>query len=297
MPPRIVAIIIVAFWLFSSGWLAYREWWPWLQADTPPPFTVELADEAAPLYAQWSIWRVDRKVGSASTRMVYRKDNTFELNSTVEHLEWLEAAGAVKIVVPRLSTVQKVTRDGQLLAMTSNLQIEVTIPGQQKLEMKAGLEGTVTDGKLIAQAWMESPLTGRMEQQLDPLPLESGSAINPLQPVAKLAVYPGQRWKITNVDPLVHAVAAALKQSLIAKYVNVGKLINTEPQVLMAQVLSEPQQLTFGEIAVSCYVVEYRSNDFEGKFQGKTWVRISDSKVLRQEVSGNGEKLTLVRED
>jgi hypothetical protein len=277
--------MIVAFWLVSTGWLAYREWWPWLRTDTSPPFTVELADEAAPQYAQWSIWRGDRKIGAASTTMSCRKDDTFELQSTIDHLEWLEA-GAVKIIVPRLSTVQKVTRDGQLLSINSNLRLTVNAPGKD-LEMQAGLEGMVKNGKLSARVWLESNPTGRMEQQLDLLPLESGSVINPLQPVAKLAVHPGQRWKITSVDPLEQAVGAALKQTPFAK------LVDAAPKVVLAEVLSEPQELMHQGIAIRCYLVEYRSKDFDGR----TWVRVSDSKVLRQEVNGNGEKLTLLRED
>src|SRR5258708_1396773 len=54
MPPRNVVCVIVAFWLTATGYLAYREWWPWMRADSPPPFTVELADEATPQNAHWS---------------------------------------------------------------------------------------------------------------------------------------------------------------------------------------------------------------------------------------------------
>ncbi len=284
MPPRIVLMLIVAFWLVSTGWLAYREWWPWLRTDTSPPFTVELADEAAPQYAQWSIWRGQEKVGSASTTMFCRKDDTFELHSSIDNLALTFAS--VKIVVSRLTTVQKVTRDGQLLTINSNVQLSGHALGGQ-LTMQAGLEGAVKDGKLVARARLYSDLTGQIERQLDPLPLASGSAINPLQPFAKLHVYPGQSWKITSVDPLIQAISAASKQF------GIDKLIDSSPKVVNAHVLSEPQDLVHAGIAMRCYVIEYHSDEFEGR----TWTRISDGKVLQQEMNGGGEKLTLVRED
>jgi hypothetical protein len=134
-------------------------------------------------------------------------------------------------------------------------------------------------------------LTGKIERQLDPLPLASGSALNPLQPVAKLHVYPGQRWKITSVDPLIQAISEASKQY------GIDKLIGSSPKVVMAHVLSEPQDQVHGGIAMRCYVIEYHIEYHSDELEGRTWVRISDGKVLQQEMNGGGEKLTLLRED
>src|ERR1700677_4759883 len=104
MPPRIVVALIVAFWLASTGWLGYHYWWRWLGTDNPPPVTVELADEAVPQTAQWSIWRGGRKVGKANTSMKCLKDSTLELQSTIDQFE-IELSFfnvTVKVKVPKI---------------------------------------------------------------------------------------------------------------------------------------------------------------------------------------------------
>src|SRR5438128_1683764 len=42
MPSRRTALVILVFWLATSGWLIYREFWPRFYADEPPPFAVQL---------------------------------------------------------------------------------------------------------------------------------------------------------------------------------------------------------------------------------------------------------------
>jgi hypothetical protein len=295
MPPRLVVALIGAFWLASVGYLAYHEWWPWLRADSPPPFTVELADEAAPQSAQWSVLRGGQKIGAVTTRMSVRKDDTFELTSHVKNLDLsVSALGfAARVKVQRLVTVQHVTREGKLLDVESRLEMSIGALGQT-FDLQARVEGDVRDGALHARCELESPLC-KMKQELEPVPLPSGGVLNPMQPVARLKVRPGQRWKITNVDPLGDAINASFRQLLgqlqgaTARFrANVSP-----PRVLLAEVLSEPQTMTFKGQPVSCLVIEYRSADVTGS----TWVRESDGKVLKQEVTGFGETVTLLRED
>lgn len=298
MPPRVVAGIIVAFWLATTGYLVYREWWPWLNADTAPPFTVDLADEAAPQYAQWSIWRGGEQIGSATTRMTLQKDDTFELYSTVDNLK-IEVAlplPPVKVFfnVAKLTTTQMVTREGRLKSVQSNMHTWVDVLGR-RLDLKAEVSGVVRDGHLHARSAID--FGGRFEYTLDPIPLESGSMLNPLQPVARVKVRPGQRWRITNVDPLAEALNASLRQ-VVAKHLGGGagatlKVGTSAPKTLLAQVLSETKELDHKGAKVACHVIEYRSDDVTGT----TWVQADNGKVLRQEVSGPGEKMVLVRED
>ncbi len=280
MPPRIISFIIVAAWLSAISWLGYREWWPYWRADSPPPFTVELADEATPLIAHWSIWRGERKIGMAQTRMSVQRDDTVLLHSTIDNLD------LTIVKVPRLATVQRVTREGQLLSITSTLQLLLTL--DRTYEIKAGLEGTVRDGNLYAHSRVESPDFGKAEQDLDPITLASGSMLNPMQPVAHIKVYPGQHWTITNVDPLAEVFNASLKQFKLG-----SKLLASPPRKLIAEVSDKPQPLMFHDISIPCHLVSYRSDDLTGR----TWVQESNGKVLRQEVKARGETLILQRED
>src|SRR5262245_42429700 len=44
MPPRLLCVVIVAFWLGMTAWLFQRDIWPRLAPGEPPPFTVNPAD-------------------------------------------------------------------------------------------------------------------------------------------------------------------------------------------------------------------------------------------------------------
>src|SRR4051794_23861426 len=46
MPSRWVCLLILATWFVTMGRLFYLEIWPWLQPDIPPPYTIDLIDEA-----------------------------------------------------------------------------------------------------------------------------------------------------------------------------------------------------------------------------------------------------------
>lgn len=298
MPPRYVVATIIAFWIASIGYFIYREYLPWWRTDAPPPFLVELADEAAPLIGHWSVHRGDQKIGSASTKMTCLKDNTVELASEIENLEinMQALAFSVQIRITKLRMIQWVTREGQLLRARSRLQLALIALGQ-KFEMKATIEGVVKDGKLHAKSILQSPL-GRHEQELDPIPMQLGTVLNPMQPIAKLRVHPGQHWKMANVDPLGEAMNIAFQHLLqqITKANGVGaKLRVSTPSEILAEVDRETQEWKHEEKSVMCYVIRYRSDD--EKFTGSTWVSVDDGKVMRQEVTGFGEKLVLEREN
>ena len=299
MPPRSVVVVILVFWIASISYLIYRDYYPWWRTDAPPPFLVELADEAAPLVAQWSIYRGDQKVGSVTTQMTCLKDESIELSSTIEELQIdMQALGfSVRIRVSRMQTIQRVTRkEGRLLSLDSDLHLALIALGQ-KFDMRATIKGVVKDGRLHAYSTLKSPL-GRSEQQLEPIPIEMGNVLNPMQPIAKVPVRPGQHWKMTNVDPVGEALNVSLQQ--LAQQAFKGdagalKLKASVPKVLLAQVDSEPREWRYDGKSVSCYVIEYRSDDRD--LTGSTWVSVEDGKVMRQEVSGFGEKLVLEREN
>lgn len=295
MPSRPVAVLIVAFWLASTGWLLHREWWPWLRADSPPPFTIELADEAAPSVATWSIWRGEQNIGDATTRLIVQKDDTVELHSTINNLT-LSLSGLGEAKASRMTTLQRVTREGKLLTFASDMRIAIQVLNV-KPEMRVKIEGSVRGGKLHAQTRLEIDGAEFIDQEIDPIPLESDSLLNPLQPLARMpALRPGKRWMITHVDPFAEAIKASLQQVIKKQFRgNSSGLFDkmSGPTAVLAQVQDDTKTMTYQDKSVECYVIEYKSKDFNGR----TWVRISDSQVLLQEVSGNGETVMLKREN
>jgi hypothetical protein len=70
------------------------------------------------------------------------------------------------------------------------------------------------------------------------------------------------------------------KDSLVAR-------VGDSPQVLARQpVVGQKEE-------ASCWVIEYR----RAEVVARTWVRVGDGKVLRQEAFEKGENLTFERED
>jgi len=316
--------LIVAFWLGSTGWLAYREWWRWLGAESPPPINAELADEAIPQSARWRIFRGGADFGHATSSMKFLKNSTVELETTIDRLRIDMGVLALPIDVQKGVTTQRLTPEGQLLSLASELVLRITFEGGQ-LEIPAQLEGAVRDGKLYPRCRL-GPFTYSDEKKsdekksdekkkqpkevileardlvLDPIELASGSMINPLQPLPKMVVKPGQKWQITHVDPLLAAtyeVGASLLGDLLngpkngARKIGALSLLKPKPMVIRAEVLSEPMELIHQDKAISCYVIEYQSTDFKGR----TWVQVDNGKVLLQELDRHGDKMTLRRED
>ena len=46
MPPRWLSAAILLAWAASAVWLFRVEIWPTLEPNAPPPFTIDLVDEA-----------------------------------------------------------------------------------------------------------------------------------------------------------------------------------------------------------------------------------------------------------
>ena len=66
MPSRFAVAGIFAFWLVTTGYVAYRDLWPRVFASGPPPVSIELADEARQgIPAKWTLYRNDQKAGAA----------------------------------------------------------------------------------------------------------------------------------------------------------------------------------------------------------------------------------------
>jgi hypothetical protein len=280
MPPRLFTLAVVVFWLATSGWLFYRELWPKLRPGEPPPYTIDLVDEArqhtTPIL--WSVYRGQKKIGKARTWVTYREsDDTFELHGAMDQVELYRIA-LVSVMVQHAANMYRIGRDGELREMTTD--IVLTVP-RLDLKAKAHFDGQVHGRRFAAQGWMEFA-GDKKDVNIDPVPLSTyGAVLNPLQPVNRIqGLRPGQHWRMPLLDPLSDAVAATLPG------------MPSGPRVLNAAVLPEIQRLAWDDQDVPCLVIEYTG---EGDFSARTWVRESDGLVLRQEAR-QGEVLILQRD-
>jgi hypothetical protein len=277
MPPRFFTLAVVACWLGTSGWLFYRDLWPKLRPGEPPPYTIDLVEEARQheLPTRWSILRGGKEIGKAYTRVKYREeDDTFELHGTMKNLKLYHDPDFGTVTVREASNLYRVGRDGELREIMADWTGDAHLAGE-RCDFKIHAHGQVRDHYMLPAGWVEGP-DGRKELNAEPVRISTyGAVLNPLHPVNRvLGLHPGQHWRMPLVDPLSDVLAT------------IGKLPGTRsvPAALEAHV-SQPQNLPWAGQDVPCLVIEYRDED---DAIARTWVRESDGLVLRQEARRGG---------
>jgi hypothetical protein len=73
MPSRWSCLVIIAAWLLVTGWLFWHDLLPHLLPGQPPPYSVELVEEAQTTrpYAEWSLRKNNVEVSKPRTRIKY----------------------------------------------------------------------------------------------------------------------------------------------------------------------------------------------------------------------------------
>ncbi len=286
MPSRPVVALIVLFWVATLGLVFQRDLWPRITASGPPPIAVDLTDEATQyLPIKWKVLRGGKPIGTLTTKLAYQDaDDTFEFTSQYKDLRF--DVGAMQVVFPDVTTRTRVTRSGSLReqSMTGKLRLG-------DLQAEAKVEGRNENGTFVGRCEIASPLFN-LKSDLAPVPVKNGQALNPLQPVNRIAgIRPGQHWFVHEIDPLGQALAALFKE----KFGQGLSLPESKKEALEARVADAPESLVWGKSReeAACWVIEYRS----GEARAKTWVRASDGKVLRQEATLMDDRISLEREE
>ena len=313
MPSRIVQALIVCFWLATLGWFGHREIWPRLFPGRAPPFVIELADEATQQgQTFWTIYRDDRDIGNAITSLrddqaigkartslkYLNADDTFELACEMKDVELYDsnpiciyiAAMTNRYVVSRAGELRSVSTRGELRA-ESKKRKDSHVPGFALFTVTANFDARVEDGKLLRSAKITVPFLGDISPKLEPMDVPSGNVLNPMHPVPRVTgLRPGRRWRMPVFNPMGDAVsptmqAAAEQSKLTPKGSAVP--VPTGPTYLDAEVLSERAMISWNGREYECYVIDYRSVGNE--HAARTYVRVRDGLVLRQEASAMGD--------
>jgi hypothetical protein len=295
MPPRLIVVAILIFWIAATAWLFQRDLWPNLRPDEPPPYTIDLADEARQqaLPIHWNVLHGEKKIGQVQTSVSYRPaDDTFDMQGRIGHLD-LGRVGLLQISANRLASTYTVTRTGELreLLIEGTLAVQTAaLLSAALIDARVRLEGKVEKGYFIPYGEVEVG-NHKEELQLEPVEVSSrGSILNPLHPVNRIVnLRPGQHWRTPLVDPLADSLS-----TMVRKNPALEMLVRRAPgaRELRAEVLAEPVTMRWEQREVPCLVIEYRRDDF----LAHTWVRASDGLVLRQEASVWGERIVLERE-
>lgn len=299
MPSRPVVVGIVLFWAATAGLVLYRDLWPRLAASGPPPIAVELADEATAqgIGSGWAVLHNGNRVGRLLTKTTYQDaDDTFRFGYKYSKVTFDVPGGQVEF--PDVTVSTKVTRSGELReqAMAGRMVVRLARRGKDGQtvydtlgEAEATVEGRVEGGVFVGRCDIKSPVFNA-KRDLTPVPVPEGQVLGPLQPVNRLAnVRPGQRWTVREVDPLGQALAVLFREQLGRQGF---ELPEEKREPLIARVGDEPEPPPGG--GDPCWVIEYREGD---EVRARTWVRVADGKVLRQEAFRAGETVALVREE
>lgn len=298
MPPRIVVGAVLLGWLLLNGWFISNQWFPWWRTEERPPFAVELADEVAPLHSSWIIYRKDQKIGTGETRMAPKTDGTFELSTRLRDLDL--PAGIASAKLPLLWTTSIVNRDGELQSLDAKCNMIFNVLGNE-IKVDAHIRGRVEGEQFVGECNLDTPF-GPKSEPLTPIPLTSKNAFSPLQPLQKYpALKPGQTWKVSAVDPASEALAAAVRQvgnRLLEEAFPNGKAplkfptTKSVPQDLLAEVQADTTTITHRGKSYTCRVIVFRADEVKAR----TWVDVTDGKVIRQEALGMGESIIMQRE-
>lgn len=288
MPPRVITLAIVVFWLGATILLFWRDVWPIIRPGERPPFTIDLTREAAGRKSvnHWRLYRNGEPKGYANTATAFRpEDETYELTTNVrfENLRFKLPLFDREVELRRLTSMNRVTPDGELREIDSEVEIGVHFGGQLAPEaVIVHVNGQVANGLFRPQWTVKSQLFKELNLPSEPVEVRShDSMLNPLQPWNRLLnVREGQQWVMTLFDPLSDSLA--------------GMVPGTRPplRVLDAGVLEGTQDHRWDNRDVPCLVIEYRGKDLTAR----TWVRKSDGLVLRQEAERPDNRLVLERE-
>jgi hypothetical protein len=302
MPPRLVTLSVVAFWLVSMGWLFVRDLWPELRPGQRPPFTIDLAREMTGKRSgtQWVLHRNGVRIGYANTLTRFRpSEQTYELLTRVyferdttrdkRHAFGIQVLGTW-VEISRMETSYRVNAAGELQKLDSRVFFSSFPTRHGPEDERAGIDshlfhvgGDVKDGVFYPQASIQSPLFEETRKfELEPVEVPSANGmLNPLHPWNRLLnIRPGQTWRITLFDPLAEAMASPLLGG------------RRGPRRLEAGVHERTEELFWENQAVDCLIIEYRGDNLTAR----TYVRRSDGLVLRQEVEQENDRLSLERE-
>lgn len=275
MPARWATVAIPIFWLFMTGWLIQRDLLPRLGFGAINYETV-LANRAVAESAHWIIKLDDRTVGSLLTIVEPQEDGSCEL----------VARGNLTGVIPpdptptyrssstdtfdRLALPDLQIRSRFLISSTGRLQrfsVTLAIHGLHK---DLQVIGSVDGEELHLTASGIPVLEGESRIPIDPQAIVLDQ-FGPINRIPGLKI--GKQWITRTVNPL----AAFLTKT--TWFGGTGSAL----AVIQHSVVGTEIHEWNGKFW-PCYVVEHE----HAHTKGKSWVRVSDGLVLRQEAPFGG---------
>jgi hypothetical protein len=299
MPPRWVSAAIILGWIASVAWLFRWEIWPLLEPGAPPPYTIDLVDEAqnSKQRIRWRVTQNGRDTLVAHTYVVHRpKQNDFTL-----HAEFEERRAPMPVAHPRheagadnankgksppytihhMTSAYRVNPDGQLLGLEIEMDFRMAL-----LDFDVRIWGDVQDGKFAPHYEMTTPRP--LNFSSPPVAVSSqGSVVMPLHPVNKIrGLKLGQQWRVPFFDPIADSIA-----SLTPGH-------EGHARFLRAKVRPQVEILRWNGSDTRCLVIDYQEEDAseDDPITAETWVNEADAHVLKQAANLSGNQWVMIRD-
>jgi hypothetical protein len=268
MPSRTTTGLILLLWVVSTAWLASRDLLPSLgigQITYERALSTRAVDEPV----EWKIFRNEETVGNVLFSLHPKPNGTFELetraNLRVPIMGDEPSLIDIKSII-YVNPLKELDHFGINLGLSaSKTEIHINgAPKDEKLDLTLALR---IDGKEQFSRSMQIPFDKRamvldLFGQLDRLP----------------DLRPGKTWRTQFVNPLASLVG--------------GDLLPLRSMDSIQNTVVGMEEIDWEKERVSCYKVEHRYQHAVTS----SWARVSDGKVLVQEVLFGGESYRLVAE-
>jgi hypothetical protein len=299
MPPRWLCLLILVFWAGFNGWLFFDDLLPRLLPHQPPPYTIDLTEEAQLRrpHIEWTVLCDGQKVFRAHTSVAHpghdnvKQHDVFEMKSEFKPFHEKGKVSISGFEVRKMSSIYRVNAAGDLLGLSVHIEPDVpevfaallkSLGAHPDDEVSLDIDGQVISGRLRSEGRLALKSGKGYQRPLPEVPISRGSSVLlPLHPVNRLrGISPGQRWRMAVLDPLKD-----LSDSLLGG--------TSRPQFLNARVRPELEDFSHGQrLGTSCMVIDYTGDDFTGS----TWVARDRGLVLRQEVTIEGRRWEMNRD-
>jgi hypothetical protein len=320
MPSRWLRVLIVGFWLTTTGWLFWHDLWPNWQPGQPPPFSIDPVEEVSkgdPLMIYWSVQRQGKgevkpsKVFRASTCVIYRSaEDAYVLRAHLDAKQLIvsdaarKSAAAVSkpLTINELTSNYVVGRGGELRSLDAEVKAtyhldrlgETLSPLLRSLLQSAlqrkqqGSPSSVdVSARIIGEvrddrffAHCHADLPSARPLEFDLPPAPVSHVGSVLMPLHPVNHIRGLRPGQRWRQPLIDPLRDAFAG--LPGFSGGARTLN-------AHVLEEPRILPLGEEGkrgyrkTHCLVIEYRDED--NQEVGRTWVEQDSERVQRQEAT------------
>lgn len=264
MPSRWAQLVIVLFWLTMTGWLLKRDVLPRLGFGELN-YRGLLTDRAVEEPTHWVIELDEERVGAVLTIVRPVGDGSYLLisrsNISGKVVPWSQAFADSQLSVDSDFNISP-------LGKLEKFKMEVAVDGT---ELKFHVDGIVDGNFLRVHTTAPGGFDKEIQIPIDP-ELVMVDLFSPLDRIPDLRV--GKTWTTRMIDPV-----KTLSSSLLG---------GGEPSITVVRhTVVGNRELEWGGQPWVCYLIESQHDNVASK----TWVRVRDSKTLRQEVSDFGRKV------